>query len=201
MNGHASLAISAPAAPTDHATVREQILRSYLYRVEKANHLTSGDLRFLLTGHSTRQRPIPVEPFAEVAGIPGDHLLRSLPELRIQPLHRGRGLNALFIETTLACLRCFASKGLAKEKAVTVWAMEDHFICMKHRRWTGHRNRNVEGQADLTEHPDILRAQVRHRRLIRRHGHTAVAEAFNGASRMSCCRCREEAKRSRPPVR
>jgi hypothetical protein len=54
-------------------------------------------------------------------------------------------------------------------------------ICHHHLRWIGDGHDNGDEQPDLRGQPDILAANRRHHRLIRRHGHDATATAFEQA--------------------
>jgi hypothetical protein len=64
---------------------------------------------------------------------------------------------------------------------VRIWACHDQNICLRHRLWTGGGVIMPADQADLTGHPDILRAQVRHSRLIRRYDPRLVRVAYQAA--------------------
>jgi hypothetical protein len=62
------------------------------------------------------------------------------------------------------------------------WNHHDNVVCHRHRRWIGDGNDHpTGGQPDLTEQPDILQANRRHRRLIRRHGRRDATTAYQDA--------------------
>jgi hypothetical protein len=64
---------------------------------------------------------------------------------------------------------------------IDIWYRHEQNICLRHRLWTGHGTDHPRDQPDLAVHPDIVHAQARHLRLIRRHGRQAVHTAYNTA--------------------
>ncbi|WP_199036736.1 TniQ family protein [Glycomyces salinus] len=158
-----------------------ETLRSYLDRLAEANGLNVDDLHQLL-GASRRHRTfIPIEGLTAATGVPERHLFYGLPELRYNSPMKTSALSGRFVDTTLACRRCTATKAIPATTQVTVWAREDRPICLRHRLWLGYRNCRPEDQVNLTTQPETIRAQVRHRRLTRRFGFSAVQEAVTTA--------------------
>ena len=82
-------------------------------------------------------------------------------------------------ETRLACRRCMAAKNIFS--AVTVLAWTDQSLCLQHQLWIGHSVTRIEDQADIADIPEISEAQVRHRRLARRHGFRNVRDCYGTA--------------------
>ncbi|MFF5181632.1 hypothetical protein ACFY2Q_26680 [Micromonospora sp. NPDC000316] len=77
-----------------------------------------------------------------------------------------------------ACRQC-----VARDSATTrayVWATHEDLACLRHQRWFGTIYQNE--QLDLGPHPDILRANRRHRRLIAAYGGEQVRSAFTDAT-------------------
>ncbi|WP_046496681.1 hypothetical protein [Streptomyces odonnellii] len=58
------------------------------------------------------------------------------------------------------------------------WVPSSTKLCLRHRRWTDDRDE----QFDLHTVPDVVRAQHRHHRLVRRHGWAAVTLAMREAT-------------------
>jgi hypothetical protein len=62
-----------------------------------------------------------------------------------------------------------------------MWYRHEHNLCLRHLLWTGPGAGHPRDQADLGAHPDIVRAQSRHQRLIREHGRGIVHTAYRTA--------------------
>jgi hypothetical protein len=112
-------------------------------------------------------------------------LAYALPELRPQYSEqhslalRGRTLPTKPNTIRPACRRCAATRTAADR--IDMWYRHEHNLCLRHRLWVGPGADQPRDQVDLTAHPDIVHAQVRHLRLIRRHGHGIVRTAYRTA--------------------
>jgi len=74
----------------------------------------------------------------------------------------------------VACFRCSAGRGVTT--AAVVYLPSHGPLCVRHRVWLrGHH------QQDLTYAPEIVQAQRRHRRLVRRCGSQAAQRAYERA--------------------
>ena len=77
----------------------------------------------------------------------------------------------------------FCTRARGHHEDAWCWSRHHDVICWRHRRWIGdgHHHALGDAQPDLRGQPDILTANRRHRRLIRRHGYGATATAFHRA--------------------
>ncbi len=173
--------------PRTVAPVADETLDSYLWRLAMANRLDHTALRTHLTGRRSKFVTIPIDTLAFVSGQPAQALRCALPELarpgdprlagRVPPGTGGRP----------ACSSCALVR---RHQAGVAWCWNhhDHVVCHGHRRWVGDGNDQPErGQPDLADQPDILQANLRHRRLIRRVGRFPATSAYQDA-RAICCR-------------
>lgn len=162
------------ALPHRITPMLNETVDSYLRRLAAANRQHHWDLRCYIAASNADSAPIPPRRLAAISGVPLPILRQAMLELctdddlrtmnvtgRPRPGHRARP----------GCLRC------TKGRTAKFWVrQEDTLICLRHRCLTGPEI------WDLTEVPDILQANRRHRRLIRRFGRRAVWKAFHGAS-------------------
>ncbi len=173
--------------PRTVAPVADETLQSYLWRLARANRLDDTALRKHLTGKISKFATISSGTLALVSGQP-EHVLRwALPELaqpgdpqlpgRVPPGTGGR----------LACSWCALVRRHHADVA-WCWNDHDHVVCHRHRRWIGDGNDQPDsGQPDLTDQPDILQANRRHHRLVRRVGRYRATIAYQQA-RTICSR-------------
>ncbi|TDO27658.1 TniQ protein [Kribbella sp. VKM Ac-2527] len=214
-----------PPLPRRLPPVQGETTLSYVDRLAKANHLDSrnliGYLNPELTGTRGLQRrfDISLDVLAAVTGIPTAHLAQALPEIRPQhpDLHTtGQAAAGRPNRTQPACRRCMAAKNI--QTTVAIWAHPDHNICPRHHLWIGHGVIDPTDQVEVAQLPEIPRAQVRHRNLIRRHGRGRVEPFYEHAravidwstnlpcdtgrwNRMDYFVAREQAKTASSPLR
>src|SRR5215211_2411914 len=62
-----------------------------------------------------------------------------------------------------------------------MWYRHEHNVCSRHQVWIGSGADHPRDQVDLATQSDIVRAQVRHHRLTREHGHGIVLIAYRAA--------------------
>lgn len=159
---------------------------SYLLRVGNANHLHSMEVRSMLTGEArsdTKHRPIPAHRLALLTGIPARTLTFALPELAQvadQPLPLAGRPRPEIATRRPACMRCVCGRTADPWGAPTLWSLhEDAILCIRHHCLRGQPSHS------LAKMPETVRANQRHRRLIRRYGRTAVRMAFDDAARIT----------------
>jgi hypothetical protein len=170
--------------PRTVAPAADETLRCYLQRLAAANRLDSEALRLYLTGDRRLDGHIPVDVLASVAGQPATSLRYAILELssagELAGLRVAGGRPRPGGPARPHCTRCTAARG----HHGPVWAANLHedVVCQRHRRWIGDGQHADRSQLDISPAPDILHANRRHRRLIRRHGRPAVLVAFCDAS-------------------
>jgi hypothetical protein len=161
--------------PVPVPLMRTETLASYLARLAAANHLDSRDLRAHL-GMRTRRKPPDLDRLAAMTGH-APHLLDDvLVDARPPP---GRSWPAP-LTGRIACRRCTASRGIA---AAVYCVDPDQRVCHRHRRWLGGPGEDAD-QHDLSGLPEVLAAQRRHHRLLRRHGTETARSALYWATKI-----------------
>uniref|UniRef100_UPI0035CC12BB TniQ family protein n=1 Tax=uncultured Amnibacterium sp. TaxID=1631851 RepID=UPI0035CC12BB len=165
--------------PRPVAPVTDETLTSYLARLADANRLEPAALRHLLSGSRRKDGEVPFAALTAVSGMPPTALAYAMPQTCAPPerahvdvANRPRPHAR---SEVIACRPCTASA--AGGRVVTIWALHDHVVCRRHRRWLS----DDDDQPDLSRQPEILDAARRHRWLIRRHGRDAVMRAYRDA--------------------
>ena len=172
------------------APVHHELLGSYLHRLADANHLTIRGLsREIGPGRYHRRdsddltgwTPRAVSRLAALTGTSTSTLLHALPVLRItaltgQPTAPGPPLAPWHAH---ACMLCAARRGVHGLAIIRVFPHQR--ICHRHGRWHGGGTQRPL-RARL---PETLHANVRHRKLVRRHGVVAVTERFLQAQELT----------------
>jgi TniQ len=167
--------------------IRDETIDSYLLRVGNANHLHPMELHSMITGepgsYTPKPSPIPAHRLAQLTGIPARILVLALPELAQvadEPLPLAGRPRPGITTTRPACMRCIRGRTAPPWGAPRVWSLhEDAILCIRHRCLRG------QPPYALTTMPETIRANQRHRRLIRRYGRTAVRIAFGDAARIT----------------
>jgi hypothetical protein len=184
--GHLFRAEPRRALPRTCRPTRDETTGSYLLRLAAANRITGADLiDYLTAGTSQSIDKVSLGALATASGQPPLALAYALPQLQPKyPDHRamalrGRTLPAKPNTVRPACRRCAAVHTTAER--IDVWCRHEHNICLRHRLWIGPGADHPRDQVDLAAHPDIVHAQVRHLRLIRRHGRGIVHTAYRTA--------------------
>lgn len=169
------LPVTSPPAPYE-------TIESYLNRLEQLNHLKREELTQIIAATRiprwTMRRltadVIDIQRLSAMAGYPTATLRRAMPQLH-QPDWR------LFQhDARPACERCIQRHG----GPVTRFYRSYSFICLKHRAWVGGhpRGRHTSSRPlTISRLPEVLAAQRRHHRLVRRHGQLAVTYALRQA--------------------
>ncbi len=181
--GYLFLAGPRRALPRTCRPAPDETTGSYLLRVAAANRITSADLIGYLTGGMSQSiAKVSLTALATASGQPSMTLAYALPELRSQYPGQhgmalaGRTLPAKPNTVRPACRRCTATRSTAER--IDMWYRHEHNVCPRHHLWTGPGAGHPRDQVDLAAHPDIVRAQARHRRLIREHGRGIVHTAY-----------------------
>lgn len=154
--------------------VRTETLDSYLSRIAAVNHLDPRDLRAHL-GMRTRTRPPDLDCLAGMTGHPVEQLSSVLADACPPP---GRSRLAP-LTGRLACRRCTAGRGICGD---VFCVNPDQRVCRRHRRWLGGLLDNTTSQHDVTALPDVISAQRRHDRVLRRHAADRGRDAIHWAS-------------------
>lgn len=174
------------ALPRTCCPAQDETTGSYLLRLGIANRITGADLvEYLTAGTSRSIDKVSLAALATTSGRLPLALAYALPQLRPQhPDHptmalRGRTLPTKPNTVRPACRRCAAVHTTAER--IDIWRRHEHNICLRHQLWIGPGADHPRDQIDLTAHPDIVHAQIRHLRLIRRHERGVVHTAYRTA--------------------
>ncbi|MBB3040011.1 TniQ family protein [Hoyosella altamirensis] len=161
----------------------DESLDSYLRRLAHANRLNPDELRRWLTGNR-KSDPVAVASLAAVSGRPAASLRWAMLELCSRDDLASMRLRTRpdpFGPTRPECRLCSLARG--HEVAPHCRHLHEHVVCLRHQRWIGSaRDQTMRTKPSLRQHPEILSANVQHRRLIRRHGRHSVISAFREAT-------------------
>jgi hypothetical protein len=171
--------------PRTAPPLRWETYDSYLGRLAAANRVSFDDLDEI--AHHYHDDPAVLGQLAALTGYPADALRHAIPELFHHQALGATGLRGRcpapreFInDIRPPCQHCAAAAG-ADPHIARIWATHDANICLRHHRWTGDGNDEPGHQLDLRPHPDIVHAQIRHQRIVRRYGRPATRSAFHCA--------------------
>lgn len=170
--------ISGPSPrqlPITVAPARHETIASYLNRLARLNALDGDELWRQATLPVTANRRTPnAHLLSALTGRPPGHLAGALLELRTPP----PTWEAFRHNPQIGCPRCDA-----RHVGGPVFRLFPHhrYVCTRHRYWIGPPDINRPGPV-LDDFPEIVAAQRRHLRLVRRHGwaptYDAVLTAF-----------------------
>lgn len=163
--------------------VQDETIDSYLRRLAAANRITTTDLLTHLGGVlTTKITRIDLGALAVLSRHPPHVLAYAIPQLRAphrasqDTTLRGRTVPGKPNIVRPGCRRCMATRGITQP--VGVWTRHDQNICLRHQLWIGGAVTTPGDQVDLTGHPDIVHAQIRHTRLLRHHDHRLVKTCY-----------------------
>ncbi|PWR07436.1 hypothetical protein DKT69_34830 [Micromonospora sicca] len=170
--------------PRRIAPVHDETLESYIGRLATRNYLSRVDLAAHLTPRrqGSRRGVIASESLAAVTGFAEPRLAYALPEIRQRVPYRyappmiGQVVGSYPNRRHPSCRRCAGATG-----PVTIWARCDYNVCVRHQLWLGDGVSQPRDQVDVADMPEIVQAQVRLRRLIRRRGYPRVRFYFSDA--------------------
>lgn len=162
----------APVLPRPVTPITGEALISYLTRLACANYLTLTEVLTVLppwfstkiSNRDDRARhhmliPATAEALralAHLTGTPATSLARALPAFGTAGAHRP-------VRATTACRRCAARRGI--DQPIPVHLPAHHKVCTHHGIWLSD---NGQPQLDLATCPEIIAAQHRANRLLRR---------------------------------
>jgi hypothetical protein len=183
--------------------VQDETLTSYIERLAAANHSQVVSLvDYLNPGASQPDGPLhwairsnkvapraPLATLATASGFSVTVLAYALPELRDQHHSatdlkvEGRNVYGNPNTRRLACRHCMAAKRISHP--VTLWMRHDQNVCRCHSLWVGPGAQRPSDQIELSRTPEVIHAQRRHNRLLRRHDRVQVQRAFADAAHIS----------------
>lgn len=172
--------------PRALAPLRWETCSSYLGRLAAANRASLAEITRLADPGD--DDPASPDRLAALTGYSAAALQSALPELRYPPAPgtsaapgRACPIPREYInDIRPPCRHCAASAGADPELA-RVWATHDVNVCVRHQLWIGEGNDHPQHQPGLTGNPGIVRAQLRHQRILRRRGRPASRSAFRTA--------------------
>ena len=148
-----------------------ETVASYLARLARLHDLEGDEIWRLASvpDPTPVRRRVDVVLLAALTGRPTAHLAGALPELRDPAPH----WPALRHAPQIGCPYCDA-----RHLGGPVFRILPHhrYVCTRHEHWIGPPDIDRPGPA-LYQFPEILTAQRRHLRLLRRHGWAATYDA------------------------
>lgn len=148
--------------------------RSYIARLACANRLAPGGLQRYLSASDRSIFPTSSGRLSAVTGISQANLLLALPDLEQrypkEPLRHQRR----------ACVSCQRIRG--STEPITCWLPQEQMACVQHFRWL--EAGKAREQPSLVGQPSIVRANLQHRRLVRRLGRHDVELGYESATRI-----------------
>jgi len=159
--------LPVPAPPARHETVA-----SYLTRLGRMHNTPARELwepvSTPLSG--TNRRQVQIEGLAQLTGRPARQLMFALPELR-DPAPTWAAWRH---EPQRRCPRCDA-----RHDGGPVQRLLPHhrYVCTQHRYWIGPPDADASATRLGNGLDDVINAQRRHLRLLRRHGSAAAYDA------------------------
>ncbi len=177
----------APALPRSVTPVTGETLASYLTRLAHANHLTLTEVLTVLppwfstktSNSDDRARHHMLIPAAAEALDALAYLTSATPAslARALPAFAATGARSPARATT-ACRRCTARRGI--HQPVPVHLPAHHKICTRHGIWLSDGS---QPHLDLTACPEIITAQHRANRLLRRHTPQQLLLTYQAAAK------------------
>jgi hypothetical protein len=158
-----------PAAPARHES-----LASYLSRLANLHGMPTSELWEPISAPrpGTKRRDVLPDALAALVGRTRGQLARALPEL-----HPNLDWTAWRHRSQPGCPRCDARHDGGP---VARLLPHYHYVCTRHRYWIGPPDAGqpaTELEPGPVEFDEIVRAQRRHQRILRRHGSAAAFDA------------------------
>jgi hypothetical protein len=190
-----------PPVPRIVVPLQDETRFSYLARVAAANHVPDRAVwgRLAVRPPGTDEDPMVAARWvAALCGIDQQRLVSAVSELRVGsvgpdgPLPvTGRPLPH-HARQAPPCRFCAARRGATPDRDVDpdwalepeVWLSAEDNVCRRHRVWIGPGATSYDRQLDLTQLPEVVQAQTRHQRLVRRRGRQEVFLAYTDAARI-----------------
>lgn len=175
--GSASTSRSRPL-PIRVRLFPDETTASFILRLERKNHLSSGTIKNLLrqAGESWD------ESLAVLTCHDPGTLMLAMPQLGTAPRRelQGRPLRRI---TGFACNHCALSR--TGDSRIEIYRSHEQVLCPTHRRWSGDGTDSPDRQPGLGRCPEITAANRHHRNLISRHGRSRVLTAFHISSHIN----------------
>lgn len=177
--------------PRSLSPITDETISSFTNRFASANHLDHRDLIRILAPAQRNPLNVPgkairLDLLAGATGIRAAHLAYALPEIRYQlpirdgvPQFKNRTIAGHPNQIHPACRLCMSAKNISGH--VSVWRRPDQNICLWHGRWIGRGAVTADDQLCVSDLPEMLQAQRRHDKLIRRYGHREVSYHYGHA--------------------
>jgi hypothetical protein len=161
-----------PRLPMPVAPARHETLASYLTRLSHLHGLPPRELWEPISTPmpGTRRRQVLADRLAAITGRRAEHLGQALPELR----DPAPDWAAWRHQPQPGCPRCDARH---EGGPVTRLLPHHRYLCRRHRYWIGPPDLGQPATPLGEQLDDIVRAQRRHLRLLRRHGSLAAYDA------------------------
>ncbi|MFF6806243.1 hypothetical protein [Streptomyces sp. NPDC012616] len=152
---------------------------SFLNRLATANALPVQRLQQPSRWLTSRLDPI--DQLSVLSGQPRATIEYAIPRWKTQQWNVSQG--PLAATPRWACRRCVARRTGNPQQDVMVWMSKHHDqVCIPHRLWIGRAVENPARQLDLTDLPEVVQAQRRHYRLLRRRGPATIAACYEHCS-------------------
>ncbi|WP_200309410.1 hypothetical protein [Streptomyces adelaidensis] len=149
---------------------------SYLWRLSQTNKIPLQ--RLTSPSHWLLSQRDYVSRLSIVSGQPRASLLKAIPHLGKNKGDPGRPRQ----RGGYACRHCVARRTGSTHHSVWTWTSCHDQVCIPHRLWIGRAVDDPARQLDLTEFPEIVEAQRRHYRLLRRQGHLVMDSCYQYGS-------------------
>lgn len=159
--------------PRTVAPFQNETVHSFLYRLATANHISVLDLEAYLA-EPLQPRTHPATPRPEWLSIASGWPTPLLTSRLCWPTARHRTNKPI-----PACRSCMARRGVFQP--VRIHRRPHVQVCLKHQLWIGGTGDDPDTQLDLSNLPEVIRAQRRHNRLARLHGTQATHTAHTDA--------------------
>ncbi len=158
--------------PIAVAPARQETVASYIARLADLHGLHPREIweQVSTRRSGTTRRDIATERLASVTGRPAQHLSRALPELS----DPAPDWTAWRHQTQPRCPRCDARH---EGGPVTRLLPHHRYVCTRHAYWIGPPDAGQPATLLGWQLADIVRAQRRHLRLVRRYGFAAAYDA------------------------
>ena len=190
-----------PPVPRIVVPLQDETRFSYLARVAAANHVPDRAVwsRLAVRPPDTDEDPLVYSRWvAALCGIDQQRLLAAVAEMRVGsvgpdgPLPvTGRPVPRRARQGP-PCRFCAARRGAAPDRDIDpdwalepeVWLSAEDNVCRRHQVWIGPGATRYARQLDLTRLPEVVQAQTRHHRLVRRRGRREAFLAYTDAARI-----------------
>ncbi|MGW8887289.1 hypothetical protein [Streptomyces sp. NPDC055749] len=157
--------------------------RSYLERLGTTNRILAR--RVLAQSSWLESRQDYIARLAIASGQSCDTLLHAIPQLGQEPQPFLADRPDLSVSTP--CRLCVARRigDYSVFSPVSAWSSHFHDqVCLQHKIWIGRSAENFMQQVDVTALPDVIQAQRRHYRLLRKHGHAVLNACYEHCSEL-----------------